>query len=119
MLFPFLVPSENPISSSPAPGYPNPPTPPSWPWHSPILEHIIFTRPRASPPIDERLGHPLLHLQVEPQVPPCVFFYWWFIPRELWGYWLVHIGVTPMVLQPPSATWVLFPAPLLGTLCSV
>jgi hypothetical protein len=31
---------------------PNPPTPASWPWHSPVLGHIIFTRPRASPPID-------------------------------------------------------------------
>jgi hypothetical protein len=30
-------------------------------------------------------------MQLEPQVPPCVFFDWWFSPRELWGYWLVHI----------------------------
>jgi hypothetical protein len=29
---------------------PNPHTPTSWPWHSPIQGHIIFTRPRASPP---------------------------------------------------------------------
>jgi hypothetical protein len=27
---------------------PNPPTPASWPWHSPVLGHIIFARPRAS-----------------------------------------------------------------------
>ena len=39
---------------SPKPPYPppallpNPPTPASWPWHSPVLGHIIFTRPRAS-----------------------------------------------------------------------
>ena len=26
----------------------------------------------------------------------CGFFYWWFSPRELWGYWLVHIVVPPM-----------------------
>ena len=28
---------------------PNPPTPTSWPWHSPVLGHIIFARPRSSP----------------------------------------------------------------------
>jgi hypothetical protein len=44
---------------------PNPPTRASWPWHSPVLGHMIFTRPRASPPIDGRLGHPLLHIQLE------------------------------------------------------
>jgi hypothetical protein len=31
---------------------PNPPTPASWPWHSPVLGHMIFLRPRASPLID-------------------------------------------------------------------
>jgi hypothetical protein len=35
------------------------------PWHSPILGHIIFARPRASPPIDGQLGHPLLHMQLK------------------------------------------------------
>ena len=58
-------------------------------------------------------------MQLEPQVPPCVFFGWWFSPRELWGYWLVHIVVPPMGLQTPSAPWVLSLAPSLGTLCSV
>jgi hypothetical protein len=29
------------------------------------LGHIIFARPRASPPIDGQLGHPLLHMQLE------------------------------------------------------
>jgi hypothetical protein len=43
---------------------PNPPTPSSWPCHSPVLGHKIFTRPRAFPP---RLGHPLLHMQLETQ----------------------------------------------------
>jgi hypothetical protein len=28
---------------------------------------MIFARPRASPPIDEQLGHPLLHMQLEKQ----------------------------------------------------
>ena len=38
----------------------NPHTPASWPWHSPILGYRTFTGPRASPPIDDQLGHPLL-----------------------------------------------------------
>jgi hypothetical protein len=44
---------------------PNPPTPTSWLWCSPVLGHMIFARPRASPPIDGRLDHPLLHMQLE------------------------------------------------------
>jgi hypothetical protein len=83
--------------------HPNPPIPASWPWHSPILGHRIFTRPRASPFIDGLLGHPLLHMQLETQVPPCVFFDWWFSLRELWAYWLVHIVVPPIGLLTPSA----------------
>jgi hypothetical protein len=43
----------------------NPPTPTSWPWYSPVLGQIIFARPRASPPNDGRLGHLLLHMQLE------------------------------------------------------
>jgi hypothetical protein len=46
----------------------NPPTPTSWPWHSPVLGQMIFSIPRASPPIDGRLGHPLLHMQLETQL---------------------------------------------------
>jgi hypothetical protein len=54
------------------------------PWHSPILGHRTFTGPRASPSIDERGGYPLLHLQLDPWVPPHFFFFgWWFSPREL------------------------------------
>jgi hypothetical protein len=58
-------------------------------------------------------------MQLEPWVPLCVFFGWWFRPRELWGYWLVHIVVPPMGLQTPSAPWVLSLAPSLRTLCSI
>jgi hypothetical protein len=82
-------------------------TPASWSWHSPILGHRIFTGPRASPPIDDQLGHPLLHMQLEPWVSQCVFSDWWFSPRELWGYWLIHIVIPPRGLQIPSAPWVL------------
>jgi hypothetical protein len=83
---------------------PNPLTPASWPWHSPVLEHMIFPRPRASHPIDGQLGHPLLHMQLETQ---------------LLGYWLVHIVVPPIGLQTPLAPWVLSLAPSLGALCSI
>jgi hypothetical protein len=59
-----------------------------WPWHSPTLGHAAFIWPKASPPIDVWLGHPLLHMQLKPWVPPCVLFGWWFSPWELWRYWL-------------------------------
>jgi hypothetical protein len=65
---------------------PNLPIPTFWPCHSPLLGHRTFTKPRASPPIDDQLGHPLLHMQLEPWVPPCVLLNCWFSPRELWGY---------------------------------
>ena len=65
MLSPFLV-------SPPKIPYPLPPPPAPQPTHSgflalasPILGHRIFRRPRASPPIDDWLGHPLLHMQLE------------------------------------------------------
>jgi hypothetical protein len=103
MLSPLLFFSPKIPSSYPLTLLPNPPTPASWPWHSPTRRHRAFTGPRASPPIDVRLGHPLLHIQLEPWVPPCVLFGWWFSPWELWGYWLVHIVVPPMGLQTPSA----------------
>jgi hypothetical protein len=49
----------------------------------------------------------LLHMQLETWVPPCIFFDWWFNPRECCGYWLVDIVVPPIGLQTPSALWVL------------
>jgi hypothetical protein len=95
MLSLFLVsPTKFPY---PLPLLPNPPTPPPWSWHSTILGHRTFTGPRASSPIDDWLGHPVLHIQLEPWVPPCVFFAWWFSPRELWG--VLFIVVSPMGLQ--------------------
>ena len=56
---------------------------------------------------------------LEPWVPPCVLFGWWFSPWELWGYRLVHIVVPPVRLQTPSAPLVLSLTPPFGTLCSV
>jgi hypothetical protein len=68
MLSPFLVSSPKiPLYPLPSPLFPIPPTPASWPWNSPIVGHIIFTRPRSSPPIDGQLGHPLPHMQLETQ----------------------------------------------------
>ena len=92
---------------SPLPLLPNPPTPASWPWHSPGLGHRIFPRPRVSPPNDGRLDHLLLHMQLETML--------WCVA----GYWLVHIVVPPIGLQTPSAPWILSLAPPLGALCSI
>ena len=80
----------------------------SWFWHSPILVHRTFTGPRASPPTDDQLGRPLLHMHLALKVPPCVIYDWWYSSKELWEYWLVHINVLPMGLQSPSAPWVFF-----------
>jgi hypothetical protein len=42
-------------------------TPTSWPWCSPVLGHIKFARPRGLSSNDGRLGHLLLHMQLETQ----------------------------------------------------
>jgi hypothetical protein len=115
--FPSFL-SENPLPLPPYPG------PQSTHFHFlalafPILGHRIFARPRASPPIDGQLGHPLLHIKLETGVPLCVFIDWWFSPCELWGYCLVYIIVPPIGLQTPSAPWVLSLAPPLGALCFI
>jgi hypothetical protein len=61
------------------------PSPPYY--YSPTLGHRVSTGPRASPPIDASQIRPssLLHIQLEPWVPPCVLFGWWFSPWELGG----------------------------------
>jgi hypothetical protein len=65
ILFPSFL-SESPLYP-PLALLPNSSTPACWPWHSPVLGHIIFARPKASPPIDGQLGHLLLHMQLETQ----------------------------------------------------
>jgi hypothetical protein len=65
-----------------------PTTPISLPWHSPILGHQVFTGRRASPPTDARKCHPLLHMQLQPWVPPCILSGWRFSPRKLCWVWL-------------------------------
>ena len=54
-------------------------TPASLPSQSPTLRqdqghHLIVAQQ----------GHPLLHMHLEPWVPLCVLFGWWFSPWELW-----------------------------------
>jgi len=82
-------PLQNPTIPSPLSAsmrvLPHSPTLSSLPWYSPTLGNEDFIGPRASPPIDARQCHSLLHRQLEPWVPPCVFFGWWFGPWELWG----------------------------------
>jgi len=45
-------------------------------WHLPMLGSSALAGPRASPPTGSQQGHPLLHMQLEPWVCPCVFFGW-------------------------------------------
>jgi hypothetical protein len=84
---------------------PHPPTPTSWPWRSPVLRQIKFTRPMD------------------------LSFHWWpgkpssdtyaARDRSSGGYWVVHIVVPPIGLQIPLAPWVLSLAPPLGALWSI
>ena len=89
-----------------SPPYPPPPIP--LPTLSPFLalafpctgayKVYVSNGPLSS---DGRLGHLLLHMQLESRAP---------------GYWLVHNVVPPIGLQIPLAPWVLSLAPPLGAL---
>ena len=57
----------------------------------------------ASLSSDDRLGHLLIHMQLESRAP---------------GYWLVH-NVAPTELQISLPPWILSLAPPLGALCSI
>jgi hypothetical protein len=46
-------------------------------WHSPTLEHQTPSGPRACPRTDAPQGQLLLHMWLEPWVPPSVLFGWW------------------------------------------
>ena len=110
MLSPFLVsPPKIPYPIS-LPLLNNPPTP-SLSWHPPTLGHPAFSGPRASPPMDAQQGYPLLRMQLESWVPPCVLFWRWLSLWELWEYCMVHIVVPPMGPQVPSAPSVPSPTP--------
>ena len=78
--FPDSLPTRNPISPSPLlmplwgcdPSHP--PTTASPERHSPSLGHQAFIGPRASSPLDVQHSHALLHIWLEPWVPPCILF---------------------------------------------
>jgi hypothetical protein len=93
---------KSPLYSFPA-LLPNLPTPFSWPWRYPVQGHMVFPRPRASPPIDGQLSHLLLHMQLQTQFCGLI----------------VHIVDPPIGLKTPLAPWVLSLAPSLGALCSI
>jgi hypothetical protein len=83
---------------------------------SPTLGHQAFTGSRASPPIDAQQGNSLLHLRLEPWVPPCVLFSGGLVSGSCGdSVWLVDIVILPMLLQTPSAPSVLSLTPPLGT----
>ena len=103
LVFPPKIPYTLPRRPAPLPTHSH-----SCLWHSPTLGNRAFTGPRASPPTDDQLGRPLLHMHLALKVPPCVIYDWWYSSKELWEYWLVHINVLPMGLQSPSAPWVFF-----------
>ena len=86
---------------------PYPPTPTSWPWHSPVLSHIKFARPKG------------LSSQWWLIRPSCDTYAARDTSSGGRGYWLVHIVVPPIGLQIPSAPWVLSLVPPLGDLWSI
>jgi hypothetical protein len=105
-------PSTNSLSHIHPPAFkrmlPNPPTF-SAPLiqHLPTLGHQTSTGPRASPPTDVRQCHPLLHMYVEPRVPPCILLGWY--SRINWMF------ILPSWLHSHSAFPVLLPAPSPGS----
>jgi hypothetical protein len=102
-IFPVNPPIVSPVTpASKIMPLPQSPTPTSLPYHSPTLGHWASTGPKGSPPIDAGKDHPLLCMQLEPWVAPCVLFGWWFSPWELWEVWLVNIVVISVRLQTPS-----------------
>lgn len=74
------------------------------------LPLCTFTWPRVSLSTDARSGDPLLYMQLDPLVLPCVFFGCLFTLYELYRGWLVYTIVLPMELQIPLA-------PLIIPLC--
>jgi len=104
-VFPSINPLSHPSSPASMRVLPHlPPTPTSPLLHSPTLGHQAFPGPRVYSFTDVQQGHPLLHMWLEPWVPPCVLFGCWVSPWEFWGVWKIDIVVLPMGLQTPSAT---------------
>ena len=81
-------------SPIPSPGLlSNSPSPASWLWHSLVLGHIIFTRPRASTTNDGQLGHLLLHKMHHflplPYTDTSKYAWAWQIQKWML-YWMEH-----------------------------
>jgi hypothetical protein len=102
----FLIYISNAIPKVP---HTHPPTP--LPTHSPFLALAFpctgaYKVCKSNGPLssDGRLGHPLIHMQLDSRAP---------------GYWLVHNVVPPIGLHIPLAPWVLSLAPSLGDLWSI
>ena len=98
MLSPFLV---CPLKHPPLP-HPSPPTSMrviTYPHTHTHLNTLAFSyirglslhRNKASQAFDAQQGHPVLHMQLEPWVPPCVLFGWLFSSWELSGEGLVAV----------------------------
>jgi hypothetical protein len=83
---------------------PYPPTPTSWLWHSLVLRHIKFARPRG------------LSSHWWPTRPSSAT--WAARNTRAPGYWLVHTVVPPIGLQTSLAPWILSLAPPLGAQAS-
>jgi hypothetical protein len=77
-----------------------------------MLEHQTSTGQRGSPPIALRQGHPLLHMYLEPWIPPWSLLGWWPSPWEHWVIW--PADVLCMGLQSPFAPPDLLPVPSWG-----
>ena len=52
-------------------------------WYQTTVGHQASTGPRASSPTDARWSHPLLHIELEPCISPCILFGRWFSPWML------------------------------------
>jgi len=112
-------PRHKPPIPSPSPSsireLPSPSTPLLTPLTFPYTGGPTLAGPRASPSTGAQQGHPLLQMQLEPWVSPCIVFGWWFSPWELW---LVGI-VVHMGSRAPSALSILSLIPPTGVLFSV
>jgi len=72
---------------------------PTAPWGIPL--YWASPGPRASPPIAVRQGHPLLHMYLEPRIPPGTLLGLW---SGVWENWMVRPAyVVPMGLPSPSS----------------
>jgi hypothetical protein len=61
--------------------------------------HQTSTGPRASPPIAARHGYPLLHMYLEPWIPPGTLLGWWSSP---WEHWVVRLCIGQLLARPPK-----------------